>query len=104
MLALQIVRSLSRSTALNGQCCGGMEHATDLLAAPPAGFTCMPLYACSCMLVNASRHVYQRLFIPAYGQERALVVEDAVGRDVQPERLPEVVAGLEHWCAAVPSP
>jgi hypothetical protein len=31
-------------------------------------------------------------------QASALVVEDAVGRDVQPERLPEVVASLEHWC------
>ncbi len=27
----------------------------------------------------------------------ALVVEDAIGRDVQPDRLPDVTAGLAHW-------
>lgn len=32
---------------------------------------------------------------------RALVVEEAAGRDVQPERLPDVAAGLSHWCVAL---
>lgn len=34
-------------------------------------------------------------------KEGALVVADAAGRDVQPDRLPNVSAALSSWCAAI---
>lgn len=60
--------------------------------------SCDVLYAVWAMIILG-----KRVTLKAVGsaQARALVVEDAVGRDVQPERLPEVVAGLQHWCGTV---
>ena len=43
---------------------------------------------------------YPRLIQGKLDQKaRCLQIENAVGRDVQPQDLPAISAGLAHWCA-----